>query len=216
MRVDFIYQTKTGNQYPVEILFTDLQTNKIPHNRNLTLAACQKGCSLYGRNGGCPPYAPDFYNIALRYQTALVILAKLRTEHFPIRVLEGPYYVRWVFVETTINRLLDNLGRRLAKNFSTMFLGSGHCVGCKNKKCAFKQGSQECSNPTERIFSMEATGVLVTELVKRWFGFPLYWWQRNEPSYIPPYMCKVVCLLAKNQSKVNDMQSAVADYLAQH
>ncbi|MBW2062367.1 MAG: hypothetical protein JRI95_12530 [Deltaproteobacteria bacterium] len=213
--MEVIYKTGSGNQYPVEVLFHVIQTSEIPYNRELTIAACRNGCRLYGRNGGCPPFAPDFRKISLKRHMALVILAKLRTEHYPIRVLQGPYYVRWVFIESTITRLLDKLGRETARTFSTIFLGSGHCLGCKNKKCTFKSGTQKCVNPTERIFSMEATGIIVTDLVEQLFGFPLHWWRPDEPSHVPPYMCKVVCLLSRDRNQVNEMRSAVEAYLTQ-
>ena len=119
VRMDIIYKTKSGNQYPVEILYKEIETDLIPYNRELTLAACKNGCSLYGRNGGCPPFSPDFLTFRLKYPSALIILAKMRTEYFPEKVLKGPYYVRWVFVETTISRFLDRLGRKMAEKRSS-------------------------------------------------------------------------------------------------
>ncbi len=212
-----IYKTGTGNQYPVEILHQIIQPSEIPYNRQKTLAACQKGCSLFNRNGGCPPFAPDFLRISKNYQKALFVLAKLHTENFPPRVLQGPYYVRWVFTESTITRLLDRLGRELVHQLpSAAFLGSGHCIGCKNKKCALKLEIPRCTRPKDRTFSLEATGVLVTELVERLFGFPLHWWDRDNMDYIPPYMCKVVCLLAHDGTEAKIMQSYVETYLSHH
>lgn len=184
-----IYQTTGKASYPIEIGYRLFSSELVPVDKRITSAACLKGCRLFGRNGGCPPFSPEFDQISGKQ--ILILYAKIRTCHYPLKVLNGPYYVRWVFVETFLSSMTNRLGKSLSKNLSGSFLSSGNCHGCRPKPCAFKEG-KKCRNPTARTFSLESTGVIVTELMKQCFGMELQWWQRDNPSYIPEFMVKVV------------------------
>jgi hypothetical protein len=51
---------------------------------------------------------------------------------------------------------------------------------------------KKCRNPSERTYSLESTGVLVTKLMEDCFDIELQWWRKENPSYIPSFMVKVV------------------------
>jgi predicted metal-binding protein len=204
------YKTSTGRVYPLELAYTSLQSRQVPINRKATTRACQNGCALYGRNGGCPPLAPVFSDSWGRH--FLILYAKILTEHYPPKVLNGAYYTRWVFVETFLTALTYRIGKYLASALDGYFLGSGHCISCRPKKCAVKQG-EPCRNPDDITYSLEATGILVTELMKRFFGIELKWWRPQEKDYIPEYMLKVIGLVRDEDFAEYEIRRAILSSL---
>ena len=183
------YKTTTGKIYPLEIGYALFSSKLVPVDQISTIEACRNGCRLYGRNGGCPPFSPNFSKISR--SNFLILYAKMLTKYYPPKVLNGAYYIRWVFVETFMTALTNRVGRRLAKILSGYFISSGHCSACRPKRCAVKDG-KKCRNPSERTYSLESTGVLVTKLMEDCFDIELQWWRKEDPSYIPSFMVKVV------------------------
>ncbi|MBU2497885.1 MAG: DUF2284 domain-containing protein, partial [Proteobacteria bacterium] len=177
-----IYETLKGRKYPLELGYGAIPSSFVPIDKKTTVAACKYGCGLYGRNGGCPPFAPNFNEIP--GNELLILYARLETKHYPHRVLSGPYYTKWVLIETLLTPLTNRIGRRIAGLLDGYFLSSGNCQVCRPKRCAVKEGKR-CRNPEGRSYSLEATGVLVTELMKRFLGIELDWWRKGEPAYIP-------------------------------
>jgi predicted metal-binding protein len=208
--LDIFYKTTTGRCYPLELAYDSLPSRLIPVNRQATTKACQIGCRLYGRNGGCPPLAPTFSEKWGRH--SLFLYAKILTENYPPKVLNGTYYTRWVFVETFLTALTYRIGRYLASELDSYFLGSGHCVSCRPKKCSLKQGDS-CRKPDARTYSLEATGVLVTELMENLFGIELKWWRPQEKDYIPEYMLKVIGLVRDEDFGESEVRTAVLSSL---
>jgi predicted metal-binding protein len=200
------YKTTSGRVYPLELAYTSLPSGQVPVNKEATAAACRNGCGLYGRNGGCPPLAPVFSESWGRH--CLVLYAKILTEHYPPKVLNGTYYTRWVFVETFLTALTYRIGRYLASALDGYLLGSGHCVVCRPKKCAMKQG-EPCRQPDAITYSLEATGILVTELMERFFDIELKWWRPQEKDYIPEYMLKVIGLMREEDFGEYEVRRAV-------
>jgi len=190
-RFAVVYRTRQGKPYPIEIGLAVVPVPCVRVDALATTEACKKGCGLYGRNGGCPPFSPEFHEIP--GEEMLILYAKLLTEHFPSRVLHGPYYSRWVFVETFMTPLMNRIGRALTSSLGGYFLSSGNCHSCRPKRCAVKDGLN-CRKPQVRTYSLEATGVLVTEMMNDIFGLELQWWRRDDPLHIPKYMVKVVGL----------------------
>ncbi|HUT70230.1 MAG TPA: DUF2284 domain-containing protein [Desulfatiglandales bacterium] len=183
------YNTIKGNTYPLELGYALLSKKLVPTNREFTTNSCIRGCRLYGRNGGCPPFSPSFSEIG--GSEILVLYAKISTSYYPHRILHGSYYIRWVFVETILSPFANRLGRRISKTLCGYFISSGHCSACRPRRCAVKDG-KNCRNSSERTYSLESTGVLVTKLMEECFDIELQWWRKGEPSYIPGFMVKVV------------------------
>ena len=134
------------------------------------------------------------------------------TKDFPTKVLNGPYYSRWVFVETFITALTNRIGKRLASELGAFFLSSGYCSSCKPKRCAIKEGNS-CAKPDAKTYSLEATGVLVTGLMKNLFGVELQWWRPREPHYIPQYMIKVIGLTREKAFEAEETEHTVLSAL---
>jgi predicted metal-binding protein len=193
-KLEISYKTRTGNLYPLELGWTTIPTNLIPYNKNLTDEACRSGCNLYNRNGGCPPFSPDFNQLIKGREVATFIYAKLYTENYPLKILKGNFYIKWSFIEALLTPFLNKFEKCVNFGENSIFLSSGFCRKCRNKRCAVKDGN-ECRKPSERNFSLESTGVLVTDSVEKFFDFQLFWWDKNDYNYIPPYMTKVVALI---------------------
>jgi predicted metal-binding protein len=75
-----LYTTTSRKIYPLELGYTIIPSNKIHVDKNLTQQACLNGCRLYGRNGGCPPFSPQFYDVC-GIET-LILYARLNTSDY--------------------------------------------------------------------------------------------------------------------------------------
>ena len=200
------YKTTTGKTYPLTAGYASFSSKLVPVDPISTIEACRNGCSLYGRNGGCPPFSPNFLELSRSY--FLVLYAKILTKYYPPKVLNGPYYTRWVFVETFLKALTKHIGESLSSSLDCYFFNSGHCDSCKPKRCAVKDG-KPCRKPDARTHSLEATGVLVTELLKDVFGIELLWWRPQEPNYIPKYMVKVIGVSREKAFNAEETRRAI-------
>jgi predicted metal-binding protein len=207
-RLKISYKTGKGNLYPIELGWTSVPSENIPYNKKLTDEACRIGCNLYNRNGGCPPFSPDFKKIIKNRKIATIIYVRLSTGEYPLKVLRGNYYIRWSFVEALLTPFLNKFEKIANLKEKIIFLSSGFCRKCRNKRCAVKDGN-DCRNPSERTFSLEATGVLVTDIAEKYLGFPLFWWDKNDCIYIPPYMTKVVGLIGNQQIDNSEILSVL-------
>jgi predicted metal-binding protein len=196
--VNILYKSSTGNIYPLELGWVSVPINKVLFDKKLTEKACLNGCKLYNRNGGCPPFAMDFGQIKNSYENITFIYSKLVTKDYPIKILNGNYYVRWSFVEALLTPFMNRFEKIIHIKEHRLFLSSGFCKKCGNKRCAVKTG-KECRNPLERTFSLEATGVLVTKVAEEFLGFRLYWWDKKEMKYLPPYMTKIVAVIGNQE-----------------
>lgn len=183
------YKTGSGKVYPLEIGYGQIPSMRVPVDVSATRQACQNGCKLYGRNGGCPPFSPTFHEICKK--NLLIIYAKLLTKYYPRKILAGPFYTRWAFVETFITTLTNKIGKDLAISLGGYFISSGNCRSCRPKRCAVKEGNH-CRNINIRTYSLESTGVLVVELMKHMFNLDLQWWKKHDHNYIPEFMVKVI------------------------
>ncbi|MFH1982909.1 MAG: DUF2284 domain-containing protein [Pseudomonadota bacterium] len=202
------YSTTTGKTYPIEIGIAKRLKETVPVNKIKTTEACIKGCKLFGRNGGCPPFSPEFSS--LHGNNILILYAKMKTIDFPEKVIHGPYYSRWVFVETFMTPLTNRLGKFIAAQLDGYFLSSGHCSTCRPKKCSVKLGNN-CCDPKHRTYSLESTGVIVTELVEKVFGIELEWWDPKNNKIIPNHMMKIVGVLVKNEFSLEAINTIVRE-----
>ena len=204
------YKTTSGKIYPLEIGYAFFSSKLVLVDSIATIEACRNGCKLYGRNGGCPPFSPNFSKMSRSH--FLILYAKMLTKYYPPKVLNGPYYTRWVFVETFMKALTKRIGKNLASTLDGYFFSSGHCDSCKPKRCAVKDG-KPCRKPDARTYSLEATGILVTELMKNVFDIELLWWRPKEPGYIPKYMVKVIGLSREKAFHAEETGKAIVSAL---
>lgn len=77
----------------------------------------------------------------------------------------------------------------MRETFNCYFLGAGYCMGCTGKKCNFKNGSNICITPGKRTFSMESTGINVSDTLDKQFGIKLFWYRKGNSLEIPLTKC---------------------------
>lgn len=195
----YFHRTSSDRLYPLEIGYKQLPSDQIPCDKLATTRECKEGCSLYGRNGGCPPYSPEFNHLQTLFPHAIAVYSRLYTKFYPPKVANGSFYVRWNFVKTFMERVILKVGKSLSKRCKGFLLGAGPCRACGNMLCAFKQGESQCRKPTERVFSVESTGVLATTLMPQLFSIPLLWFDANNHDHFPEYMVNVILILTKEQ-----------------
>lgn len=104
--------------------------------------------------------------------------------------------------------MMSRIGNFLASDLQGYLFGSGKCTGCRVRKCAYKE-SRTCRSTNSRIYSLEATGVLVTDLMKQAFNIELQWWRPREPEVIPDYMIKVIGLTIDKPFDALDAREAL-------
>lgn len=209
--INIEYTTSSKKTYPLELGFSVIKSKNVPNNKKVTLEACKSGCKLYKKNGGCPPFSPDFEDIHRKY--ILLVYAKINTKYYPKKVLNGPYYTKWVFVETFMTSLTNKIGNYISDKLGGYFLSSGNCHGCRPKRCAIKEGNP-CRNKEARTYSLESTGILVTEVIKQAFGFELQWWVKDDPNIIPGYMVKCVGIISNNTFNSEEIKKEIINYLS--
>jgi predicted metal-binding protein len=202
----YIHRTGSGRSYPLEIGWASSDINAIPVDKNLTENACRVGCRLYGRNGGCPPFSPDFKLLRSKFKLANIIYAKILIEDYPPNVLAGNYYVRWSFIEALLTPFTNKFAKIISDHKEGLFLSSGFCRGCGNQRCVVKDASK-CRHPLRRTFSLESTGVIVSKVAEEFLGFELYWWDRANKDYYPPYMIKIVSILSNQAINNSDISA---------
>jgi predicted metal-binding protein len=197
-RIEYYHKTKSGRIYPIEVGWTTIPSIKIPVDKKLTENACQLGCRLYARNGGCPPFSPNFDSFQKEFSLITIIYGKLQIVDYPDKVLAGNYYIKWSFVEALLTPFTNRFAEIAIGKEGRKFLSSGFCKGCGRKRCAKKEG-KECRQPSKRTFSLESTGVIVSDVTKSFLGFNLFWWDKNKLDYLPPYMVKIVGISSNHE-----------------
>lgn len=142
---------------------------------------CKKGCLNYHKKYSCPPYSPPFTNHFKDIKNIVIFCYSIELEQYaPLN-----HYQRIKASNSVLKSLLDKelrnhiqKGRRVA--------GSGSCRACKS--CGAKQNIP-CKKIEKKIYSLEAMGVDVDELVRICFGFNLEWYSKITPT--PKTTCVV-------------------------
>lgn len=199
----YIHKTTTGQTYPVEIGYSPVDTTSIPTDRPNTLAACRQGCPQYAKNGGCPPFSPDFTTLREGYPYGVIVFARIYTRDNPLP--DDGFKTHWGCVEKLLSHIMHQIGDTGKEHLGGVVLGTGECIGCHS--CNFKSGSAICTHPARRTFSMESTGILVGDLVEQQLGFQLQWWNHQEPDRLPEYMTKVILLLFQAPIPLTHMET---------
>lgn len=147
---------------PLELSWALVPKNQVPVDQTAVTQACQT-CPHYERNWACPPHAPNFADLAGNH--LLVIHLRL---HVPNPELRPQH-------ERMVGEMATHTVRILAQHLQAIPLGWGQCTACPTCTCP----QQPCPHPQQRLHSLEATGVLVTELVQMCFQRHLQWWNQS-------------------------------------
>ena len=213
--MQYVYSTQNGHQYPLELRHSMIAANSVVHDYERITDICKIGCKNYNRGGGCPPRAPKFSQIAAQYPYGYIICAIFYSKWKPPKVRESKSsYIHYSFQDMILSRFLTNLGYALKERvgMGVFFLSNGHCRGCGNKKCSFKNGQDFCQNPQKRTFSLESTGVDVEATVARLFDLKLQWYKNNNYNEVE-YMAKSIGLFAVSQEKQIQIHDSFSDCL---
>lgn len=211
----FLYRTSNGNEYPVELGFAASEAEKIAHDYDFITGLCRSGCKNFNNAGGCPPFAPKFDKIAQEYGYAVLVYARLHSKYKPLRVRESNnYYIHYRFQDIILSNLLHKIGRLVRERFAqnVYYLSNGYCIGCGNRKCAFKEGGRKCRFPGRRTYSLEATGVYVGKTLKNVFGLELEWYDRNNFRQIN-YLTKVIGFFCREENARDEVQEFLNTFL---
>jgi predicted metal-binding protein len=146
-----------------------------------TLSACMQ-CSVMYRNFACPPYAPLFTKLRPSADRMVIGWARI----FPPEMLKCNPDLKFIYQMTNAERLtyhiVHKIGRQYRATYGGYLLGAASCRRCK--PCAAKTGADKCANPTDRVFSLEATGVRCDKLMAR-LGWPLKWYEKGTGKFEP-------------------------------
>jgi len=140
-------------------------------------------CHSYNKSWACPPACgtlDESREILKRYQSGLVVQTT--------GTLDDPYDYETM---QALGKRQAKLVRRFRKEMSAQFgdvltLGNGACTLCK--ECTYP--SAPCKHPRRRILSMEAFGLVVTD-VCRSSGL-LYYYGPNTITYTGCYLLNPV------------------------
>lgn len=138
-------------------------------------AMCESNrCGNYGKCWVCPPACGDVEALAARaasFKCGLLVQT--------VGKLSGSFdYEGMMRLEHKHKRRFARLARKLSRRFpTTMPLGAGGCRICKT--CAYP--GAPCRHPNKAFVSMEAAGLLVSEICER-NGLP-YTYGENSLAY---------------------------------
>lgn len=187
--------------YPLEFFLRPAHASHLSYEPKPVRRWCEEGCRNFNRSGGCPPLAPDFPSIHQDSEPLFLICCRFwsRFKH-PNVLLSANRAIHWKFQDAIMARLMANVGYGLREYAGGSFLGTGYCLGCPGRKCAFKTGQSACRNPARRTFSLEATGINVVTTVERLFDLPFHWYGGQDTAV--PYMLKcMACFPGSHLSK---------------
>lgn len=189
-----IYTTQEGQHYPLEIDYKLINSTEIQHDYEQITSYCRDGCPDYG-SGGCPPYAPALAEVAAKYPYGIMVYAKFFSRFKPPQLAADDFSLQ----DVVLSDILSQLGYAvLDQNRGDLFfLNCGHCRGCGDQPCSFKQGDETCREPERRAYSIAATGVDVSKTLQEVFGITLQWLKGNNEV---EYIIKVMALLSPEQT----------------
>lgn len=208
--IDIVAGKDNERTLPLKITIDEIKEETVICNRNQTLKECKK-CGMYGRNGACPPHAPD-YNKTFRSRYNHFYVQQLWMEftkwgtakQYALKSFR--YYVS-TFCERMIKiyepRLNYMIKTELNKLTSNVLLATSYCSFCKPNPCAYVE-TGKCKQPKVRCFSAESTGIMLNKVMVA-NGFPeLEWVLSGQP--MPQWFRKVSLIMTKEpiESEVLD------------
>ncbi len=207
----YIYTTRKGKHYPLEVGYKAVKSRDLAHDYDKVTGYCRSGCGSWG-SGGCPPWAPHFQEIRLRYPYGVPVFARFFCRFQP--ATSGQWYSSYWFQDIVLSSFFTRLGYALQIRFESdlMFLNSGHCAGCGDQKCSFSQGMDWCRNPQQRTYSIGATGVEVTAMIQDVFGIDLQWCH-GEAFHPVEYITKASGIFCKTRALQDVIMNEMVDTL---
>lgn len=199
-----IYTDSQGRNFPLEIGYRVIESAGISHDYDRITGYCRDGCPDYG-SGGCPPHAPAWSVVAANHPYGILIYAKFLSRFKPSHLAADDFSLQ----DTVLSDFLNQLGYAILAEHEDglFFVTCGHCQGCGEESCSYKQGEASCRRPECRAYSIAATGVDVTPTLKNIFGIDLQWTKGEKQA---EYIIKVMGLLSAD----TDLPMQVASHLS--
>lgn len=158
-------------------------------NKNHFAYLCKNGCKNYNMKWSCPPHAPAFSSLALRWTNLYILYMRI-----PLDAFAGIKndYLKIKAANSMLKSRAERYMRMLAEKHG-MYISTGSCRLCK--PCKLQKG-KPCAHPQKMAYSFEALGIDVGALVNEYFAFPLLWYKKGT---LPEYSA-VVCGLLTNEN----------------
>lgn len=156
-------------------------------------ALCEQGCPNYARKWSCPPFAPLFTDIALKWKNLYILF--LYTDMSQFSYIKNDY-----LKVKAANNILKSRADRFIRNMSGLHgacISTGSCRLCKPCK---RKSQLPCAHPELMAYSFEALGIDVGHMVEDYFRKPLLWYRKHA---LPKYT-SVVCGILTDEDLTMD------------
>ncbi len=160
---------------------------------------CKTGCPNYSRKWSCPPFAPLFSDLTLKWENLYLVFLHADLSQFSYITND---YLKVKAANSILKSRADRFVRKMADLYGR-YISTGSCRLCK--PCKHKTG-MSCAHPDLMGYSFEALGVDVGQMVYHCFQKPLLWYRRH---CLPQYT-SVVCGVLTNEEL--SLEHLKADY----
>lgn len=150
---------------------------------------CKKGCPNYSHKWSCPPYAPLFTDVALKWDKIYIVFMHMDLSQFSYIKND---YLKVKAANTMLKSRADQFIRKMA-GLHGKCISTGSCRLCKPCKCKL---CEPCAHSDLMAYSFEALGINVSQLVEDCFKKQLFWYKQN---CLPQYT-SVVCGILTNEN----------------
>lgn len=190
--MNFFQYAKTKSatiQYTVEMcLYTPSDCTKYENKAKFD-NLCKIGCPNYLCKWSCPPYAPSFTDLALKWDKIYIVFMHVDLSQFS--------YIKNDYLKVkAANNILKSRADQFIRKMAGMHgkcISTGSCRLCKPCKCKL---NKPCAHPDLMAYSFEALGINVSQLVEDCFKKQLIWYKKN---CLPQYT-SVVCGILTNDN----------------
>lgn len=186
------HHTKSGRNILFFSRASCAQREEVPVDVQACRFACSR-CKSYMKNWSCPGAGlkAEFQNIDTDKEYFFFWYLKLRADKW-VQNFGDNWFLALNQAERLMSSISLNLLYRIESQMGYPGLSFGNCRYCAihhRQKCAMVEG-KKCAYPENMRKSLESTGVVVNDLLKKFMEEELYWRPHGVHSF-PPYMLKV-------------------------
>lgn len=204
--MNFVVSTSTGRHLPFELLVDEIKYSDVVVDKSVTEKLCES-CRMYGHRGGCPPVSPNFDRV-YRDKTKHIYLTTLKVpcqQWGSRKVMADPNSNRrFLMMSSFVEIMVKGVEKKLInilRSYGGKVLPSSYCTACPT--CVAVDGNP-CVKPKERMFSMEATGILVHDTCVKAGMSPLEWYERDKQVF-PHRIRKIMAYMADQPLDISAM-----------
>lgn len=221
----YYIENKSGIKYRFNIYIKKIKKSEIKTDPVLCYNSCksyilpiskkEKSCPCWGKNYSCNGKVIDFNKLTKNVKgSPVLVCVKLSINKKYDNDFSAQFFgekewkykskaggARYIYGKLDIiNNALWKLIRKLKEEKTFAFASCKLC----GKRCNILDG-KPCRMKT--IYSMERTGVLVGDLIKKSFNFELQWihHDKNNEPIRPKYLCSAFMTFSKKKDIINRM-----------